>query len=192
MSDVTPNADEIELVRRCVSGDEAALTQFVKTYERAVFTLCLQMLRNRADAEDSAQESLVRACRSLHKWDGKRPLMPWLRTITANRCRTALEKRTRRSVTSLMGDVVAGSTDPGASMEAAAVVDEVDRALAELPENWATAVTMHYRGGLSCAVIAEAFGCAEGTVKTWLFRARGRLADLLSPAPEAVEKENAR
>lgn len=173
----SPNQAEFDLpqvVARCVAGEREAVIEFVRHFESAVFAVCLRMLRDRQDAEDAAQETFLRAVRNLHRWDPARPLLPWLSTIAANRCRTALGKRSKRPkpAVSLPEQTVAAESDD--------VAEEVDRALALLPERYREVVIMHYRGGLNCAEIAEAMGCAEGTVKTWLFRARQQLADELS------------
>lgn len=166
-------ADLQQLVRRCLDGEPAAHRAFVKRFERAVFGLCLRMLRHREDAEDIVQETFVRAIRNLHRWDPDRPLLPWLQTIAANRCRTALGKRERRARTiSNLPEV------PVAVDSTEDVVEEVDLAINQLPENYQQVVVMYYRGGLGCLEIADVLGCAEGTVKTWLFRARKQLAEM--------------
>lgn len=161
------------LVSRCVDGEAEAIVAFVRQFERAVFAVCLRMLRNRHDAEDAAQESLVRAVRNLNRWDPARPMMPWLQTIAANRCRTALGKRQRRPFLAVS---LPEEVEPAPEND---LVEEVDRALELIPERYREVVIMHYRGGLNCSEIAAAVGCAEGTVKTWLFRARQQLADEL-------------
>ena len=78
---------------RARSWPAAAL---VERFERQVFALCYRMLGQREDAEDVAQESLVRALRSLRNWDSSRDFVPWLLAIAGNRCRTLLAARARR------------------------------------------------------------------------------------------------
>lgn len=164
----------VDLVARCLRHENDALTEFVCRFERAVIGLCLRMLRDRQEAEDAAQETFLRAIRNLHKWDHERPILPWLQTIAANRCRTMLGKRTRRPI------VVSEVVDPGATERRMNdMVEEVDRALATLPSRWRDVVVMHYRGGLGVREIADVVGCASGTVKTWLFRARRQMAEEL-------------
>ena len=174
MSD-TPADDDLRcLVGRCLGGDEAALTAFVRRFERAVFGLCLRMLGDRQEAEDVAQETFVRAVRNLDKWEPHRPMMPWLQTIAANRCRTALGKRPRK-------------VNPAASLPELAyspslpddTADVVEDCVSRLPADWQAAVRLFYLEGFTCGRIAGTLGCAEGTVKTWLFRGRRRLAELL-------------
>lgn len=175
-ADNTPEADvELQaLVSRCLGGDSAAIAAFVSKFERFVFGLCLRMLRQREDAEDAAQETFVRAVRNLHRWDSSRPILPWLQTIAANRCRTALSKRTKRPLhtPNLPEPAIVDSTSSD-------MVEEVDRALATISDQYRDVIVLYYRGGLSVGEISEAIQVADGTVKTWLFRARKELADEL-------------
>lgn len=167
--------DERELVRRCLSGDADAVRTLVERFEQAVFGLCLRMLRHRQDAEDVAQDSLLRVVRHLGSWDGSRPLLPWVLTVAGNRCRTHLEKRQRlpRTVETLF-EPVAADSPPADGL--AAVLEEL---LGELREEYRTCFVLHHQGGLGLTEIGQIVGCPEGTVKTWLFRARKELAEKL-------------
>ena len=174
MSDTPADDDLPRLVARCLRGDEAALTAYVRRFERAVFGLCLRMLGDRQEAEDVAQETFVRAVRNLDKWEPRRPMMPWLQTIAANRCRTALGKRPRRAKPA--ASLPELSYSPKMPDDTA---DLIEDCVGQLPPDWQAAVRLFYLEGFACGRIAETLGCAEGTVKTWLFRGRKRLAKLL-------------
>lgn len=166
----------VELVRSCLAGDERGWGAFIERFQQPVFGLCLRMLRHRQDAEDVAQESLVRAVRNLHRWDQERPLLPWLMTITANRCRTALQRRIRRPLaTDFEIEPPANSPEPGVG----AISEEVDLAVNELRDEYRECFVLFYQSELGCAEISEVMGCPVGTVKTWLHRARNEVADRL-------------
>src|SRR5438132_14091434 len=84
-----PLADEVRaLVQRSLAGDQIAMLALVDRYQGQVFGLCHRMLGQRQDAEDMAQETFVRALRSLSQWDQEREFLPWLLAIAGNRCRT--------------------------------------------------------------------------------------------------------
>ncbi|MBS0262675.1 MAG: sigma-70 family RNA polymerase sigma factor, partial [Planctomycetes bacterium] len=100
------------LVRDCLAGNVDSLREFVQRFQPAVFGLCFRMLSHREDAEDVAQEVLLRALRNLSRWDPARPLYPWLMTIAANRCRTRLSQRTRRDLPAEFAEQVADDTSP--------------------------------------------------------------------------------
>jgi RNA polymerase sigma-70 factor (ECF subfamily) len=105
--------------------------------------------------------------------------MPWLMTITANRCRTALGRRTRTPaptdfpievLVGPLGNVLGESTE---------MAEELARALDELREDYRECFILFYQQEHNCAEIGELLGCPIGTVKTWLHRARQQLAGTL-------------
>lgn len=176
---IDASAEQVEtvaLVQRCLASDEAGWSAFIERFQQPVFGLCLRMLRHRQDAEDVAQESLVRAVRNLHRWDQQRPLLPWLLTITANRCRTALERRGRRPITSEFAVEPASVGPPENEGETA---EEISLALEKLRDEYRECFVLFYQGELGCAEIAEVMGCPVGTIKTWLHRARNQVAECL-------------
>lgn len=159
------------LVERCLAGDEPAMARFVGRFERLLYRVCYRMLGRREDAEDVVQDVFVRSFRSLHCWDPKRPLAPWLIAIAANRSRTALAKRAKRPVVAdIGGRAVEIKT---ASCELA---EELDLALTTLRNDYRECFELFYHDDLSVVEIADRLGVPEGTVKTWLYRARKELA----------------
>lgn len=168
--------DDAALVRRCLDGDEVSMRAFVEKFQGAVFGLCYRMVGQREDAEDVSQDVFLRAFRSLHRWDSERPMKPWLLMIAANRCRTALEKRSRQPITSEYVAHLAADGDLAASSE---LGEELELALDKLREEYRLCFVLFYQQELGCAEISEIMGCPLGTVKTWLHRARRELAEHL-------------
>src|SRR5262245_51792171 len=97
-------------------------------YESKVFRLCCALLRETAEAEDAAQESLVRIWKALPRFDGRAALSTWIYTITRNRCLTAIERR--RESESLSDETVALEAESAGAV----AVDESDDHLALLRE----------------------------------------------------------
>ncbi|MGL4419026.1 MAG: RNA polymerase sigma factor, partial [Gemmataceae bacterium] len=87
---------DAELVAACRREDPVALRSFVTRFQQDIHRLAWRLLRHHQDAEDVTQEVFVRAIRALHRWDGVRPLRPWVVAIAVNRCRTWLSQRPRR------------------------------------------------------------------------------------------------
>lgn len=168
-------SSDVELVERCLVGDPEGMRDLVRQFERPVFALCLRMLGQRQDAEDVAQESLVRMCRHLASWDGSRPLLPWVLAIAANRCRTALERRSRRPIT--VESLPEAADDGGGTSRD--IGEELHRALRDLREDHRVCFVLFYEQELSVIEIGEVLNVPEGTVKTWLHRARKQLAEVL-------------
>lgn len=168
--------DEVELVQGCLAGEHASVRAFVERFQGLIFGLCYRMLRHREDAEDVSQDVFARAFRSLRQWDQERPLKPWLMTIAANRCRTALEKRGRIPA---QCEIAVDLAVDNRYKEQSDLAEELQLAIDRLREEYRACFVMFYQQEMACAQIGEILGCPEGTVKTWLHRARRELAEHL-------------
>jgi len=166
--------DDVGLMQRCLAGQAAALRKFVDRYQGLVFALCFRMLSHRQDAEDVTQETLIRALRHLGQWESDRPFKPWLLAIAANRCRTRLGQRARRPLE--LGD---RSDDVVFEAAGSTLSDELQRAVAGLRDDYRLCFVMFYQQEMSVQEIAQTLDCPEGTVKTWLYRARKQVASEL-------------
>src|SRR5689334_22028624 len=102
----------VELVRRCLAGEQSAMVELVARYQGPIYGLCYRMLNQRQDAEDMAQETFVRALRNLASWDPTRDFEPWLFAIAGNRCRTMLATRKRRPPAQSLGDESPAADEP--------------------------------------------------------------------------------
>ena len=168
--------DDRELVKLCLAGDPNGWRAFVEQFQGPVFALCFRQLCQRQDAEDVAQETLVRAVRHLGRWDGIRPLKPWVLTIAVNRCRTHLSRRNTRIRT--VGTAFESAAPPKRIGEFD-LAEELQLALEQLRDEYRTCFLLFHQQELSVHEVARIMDCPEGTIKTWLHRARKDLADLL-------------
>jgi RNA polymerase sigma-70 factor (ECF subfamily) len=168
--------DDRALVERCKSGDEASMRRLVERFQGSVFGLCYRMLGHREDAEDVAQDVFVRTFRSLHTWDSSRPFRPWLLTIAANRCRTALVKRNRRPQAT---EFVNNEATLDHHEDSEALGEELQLALEQLREEYRMCIILFHQQELSLTEVSEILDRPPGTVKTWLHRARRELAEFL-------------
>ena len=170
--------DIVELLRG--GAFEAAFERLADRYERKVYRLCCSLLRDPDQAEDAAQESLVRVWKALAKYDQRASLSTWIYTITRNRCLTAIERR--RELDSLSDPGVeyeaeaAQAVGPDAEQDHLAVLRELVDAL---PERFRRVLTLFYYEERSVAEVAQMLGLPEGTVKTNLHRARAALGERL-------------
>lgn len=174
--------EDVILVQQCLNGDESSMRALLEKYQNLIYSLCLRMLGHPEDAEDVAQESLVRVFRNLQKWDQQRPLRPWLMTIAANRCRTALERRSKLpSQNDLAIDLAAEKREHSRhEQDEVDLGEELELALGELREEYRTCFVMYHQEELSYQEIGEVLDCPQGTIKTWLHRARAQLAERLT------------
>jgi RNA polymerase sigma-70 factor, ECF subfamily len=166
-----------EAIHELLRGGEhgRAFARLVERYESKVYRLCCALLRDRAQAQDAAQESLVRIWKALPGYDGRAALGTWIYAITRNRCLTVLGRR--RDFTSLeAGHVAAQTTAPEEPDDARELLRTL---VGTLPERYRRVVTLFYYEERSVAEVAEMLAMPEGTVKTLLFRARALLAEQL-------------
>jgi RNA polymerase sigma-70 factor, ECF subfamily len=183
-------ADEFcKLVDRCLSGEHSAILQLVDQHQRPVFGLCYRMLRHHQDAEDMAQETFVRALKSLSKWDRQRGFLPWLLAIAGNRCRTLLSRRMRRPPTSSLIEEPSDAADN--DEPARRLAEELKMAMGLLREEYRQAFVLFHEQELSCAEIGAALDCPVGTVKTWVHRARRELIERLRGRGILAEERHA-
>lgn len=166
--------DDCVLVQHCLAGEADAIRTFVERFQGLVFGLCYRMLRQREDAEDTAQETFTRIFRYLHQWEPQRPLKPWVMAIAANRCRTRLAHRAHQPQTT--GDWQDFAVD---SPKRLGLAEELQKALDLLREDHRLCFVMFYEQEFSVQEIADALECPTGTIKTWLHRARKQIAESL-------------
>ncbi len=175
-------SDDRDIIGLLRAGErERAFAQLLERYEGKIFRLCCALLRDRAQAEDVTQESLIRIWKALDRYDERAALSTWIYAISRNRCLSALERK--RTLESLADGEVAAAVEQVAATDAeppAAEQSELLRELVDLlPERLRRTLLLFYYEGRSTAEVAQMLGCPEGTVKTHLFRARAALAEQL-------------
>jgi RNA polymerase sigma-70 factor (ECF subfamily) len=172
--------DDRALVEALRAGDPQAPRLLIERYQGVVFGLCYRMMNHRHDAEDVAQETFVRALKGMAGFDRARPIRPWLLEIAANRCRTALSRRSRRLMMPLASPAEELTDPRGGPSDPDDLAGELERALGGLRPEYRLVFCLFHEQNLSYDEIARAAGRPVGTVKTWLHRARAELAEHLS------------
>ncbi|MGC4118239.1 MAG: RNA polymerase sigma factor [Myxococcales bacterium] len=180
---------EADLARRCRKGDAHAWRELVRRFTPLVYRLSLRMLRTGAEAEDASQEVFLRMHRSFSTFDATRPMTPWVARTAYHVCLRRLQSASSRALgdgQDLDGDeplsvADAQSTSPELAAEAAEAHSLLTSALFDLPAQDRALLDLRYREGLSDSEVAEATGMPVNTVKTRIFRARGRLRRFLAP-----------
>ncbi len=189
----TPAADpavrEQGLLERAKTGDQEAYGELVDAYAASIYTHVYRLVRHRQEAEDLAQEAFLRAYRYLPRFEQGRPFRPWLYTIATNLAYNALRARGRR------GHLVASGAEGArpenwetASGEKPMAWDHLDAeerrnrladAVAQLPEQAAALIHLHYHEGMALRQAGEILGLSETAAKVALHRARKKLRALL-------------
>lgn len=174
-------SSEADLVRRARQGDSEAWEALVKTHQEPVFRLAYLLLGDADEAEDAAQETLVRAYRALHRFDVDRPLRPWLLSIAANQVRNR-----RRSLGRYLGAVQRLFRDHPAveaSFEEKVFqrwqAETLWQAIRRLKLDDQQVIYMRYFLEIPVEEVASTLAIAEGTVKSRLHRAISRLQKVI-------------
>ena len=177
---------QARLLRRARQGDADAFEQLVAPYEKRIYALCLRMLAHREDAQDAAQEALLRLYRAMGSYRGDAQLGTFIYRVTANTCMDALRRRRVRAGESLEALYEEGFSpeDSAPGPEELALHDEKRRVLAEamqaLPEEQREILILRVVNDLPYERIAEILDLQLGTVKSRLARARMQLKKILA------------
>ncbi|MHC4489098.1 MAG: RNA polymerase sigma factor [Planctomycetota bacterium] len=167
------------------SGDHQAFAEFIDKYKETVFLCCRRLGLRDDQVEDVASETFLAAYRGLSRYSGRAELSTWLWSIAYRQGVNYLRKnRGQWQLEAEPDEQIAGSKErgPAASAQGKETEEIVWEAVERLPRLWAMAVILHYREQKSIADIAKIMKAKENTVKTYLFRARARLKEILAAA----------
>lgn len=173
--------DDIYYIEKVLNGQTNNFSFIVEKYKDIVFSIALKVLRNREDAEEMAQESFIKAYKSLHTFKGNAKFSTWLYRITYNSCISEVRKKKLKFVST---DDVQISEDVE-EMNFDGIPEEnrskyVKAALEKLPEDEYTLILLFYFEEKSIEEICGITGFSESNAKVKLFRARKKLYSILN------------
>ena len=168
---------------KLLAGDHEAFAEFVDKYKSQVFLCCRTLGLREDEAEDVASETFLAAYKAISRYRGQAELSTWLWSIAY--CQAVNYLRKNRRMQQLLAGPDGQAANSKQARPAAAVQDKeqekiVWEAVKKLPRLWAVAVILHYREQKSTKDIAKIMRTKQNTVKTYLFRARKRLQELLA------------
>ena len=173
-----PDPDSNLIARVLVSDDHAAFGELVRHHQSAVRNFLRHLSRGDAAlADDLAQETFVRAYRTLRRYQGNSAFLTWLLGIAHNVWRNA--RRQQRPHVSLDGSEIDASSD-GSAQRGSELREDLASALKTLSTEEQLALHLGYQQGLSHIEIAELLDWPLGTVKTHLARSKEKLRPLLA------------
>ena len=187
---VPKDVDESALIERCREGDVAAFEPLVEKYRQRVWRLAFQVLRDREEAWDCAQDAFVRAFQSLGSFRGQSAFYTWLFRIAMNVATDRLRSRGAQARAFGTQAIPAEewertAPDPEARPDQVAIGAErrerISQALDTLPPNARAIIMLSDVEGLSYREIATVLNCPIGTVMSRLHNARKRLRTALGP-----------
>ena len=183
--------EDQQLVERVQRGDKRAFDLLVLKYQHKILGLIVRFVRDPHEAQDVAQEAFIKAYRALANFRGDSQFYTWLYRIAINTAKNYLVARGRRppesDISAEDAEFMDGDHDLKdiESPERLMLRDEIEatvhRAIAALPEDLRTALTLREIDGLSYEDIAAVMQCPVGTVRPRIFRAREAVDKALQP-----------
>jgi len=190
------------LVKKAQNNDLDAFEELVRIYENKVYALCVHLAGSHADAQDLAQETFIRAYRSLGSFRREADFGTWLHRIAVNMWLNLRRKNSARQAlyyldepyqsgdgSEVSREIAGDSGDPLQMLEEKEYRGLVRAALGDLSEEHRAVLVLREIEGYSYEEVSRMLGCSLGTVKSRLSRARGamrrRMTDLAREAGEA-------
>lgn len=169
-----------ELVERCRQGDARSFNELYQKYSRAMYNTSLRIMNNSGDAEDVLQESFCDAFAAIGSFAYKSTFGAWLKRIVINKSINALRKRKmtiidmeKTTIGHLPEDEIYDET------ETQFKVEEIKKAVLELPNGYRTVLTLHLFEGYDHEEIAEILAVSHVTVRTQYMRAKQKLLQII-------------
>jgi RNA polymerase sigma-70 factor (ECF subfamily) len=192
--DLQTLADQ-EVVALAREGREAAYRELVRRYERPVFSLIYRMVRDRALAEDLAQDTFVKVLNALGSYRSEYKFSSWIFKIANNVAIDQLRRReldtlsldgapdarTQQEIEATAFQATDRSETPLEELEARELGSVIEQAIARLRPEYRSCILLRHVEGRSYEEIAEALDLPLGTVKTYIHRARHELREYLEP-----------
>jgi RNA polymerase sigma-70 factor (ECF subfamily) len=183
-----------ELVKRAQEGDSDAFAALFHTHKARIYSVCLRMTNNAAEAEDLTQDAFLQVFRKIASFRGDSAFSTWLHRISVN---TVLMHFRKKSLCQVSLDEPYSNEDGGKVRreigtrdgDLAGCIDRITlaRAMKELPPGYRTIFLLHEVEGYEHKEIAEMLGCSVGNSKSQLHKAKLRIRELLARSIEAQQ-----
>lgn len=189
---------EAEAIRRAQQGDAAAFERLYRLHSRRVYSLCLRMVGNTAEAEDLAQEAFLQLFRKISTFRGESAFSTWLHRLAVN---VVLMKLRRKSGTEASLEEITEPDDEsggprrdfgGPDLRLSGSIDRLNlqRAVDQLPPGYKAVFVLHDVQGYEHNEIAGIMDCSIGNSKSQLHKARMRLRELLHEELRSKARED--
>jgi len=167
-----------EIVEACKSGDRQAQFELYRLYGKAMYNVCLRMVKNETDAEDLLQSSFVDIFTKLHSFRFQSSVGAWIKRIVINNCINFLKKR-RIQLEELDVERHDHTAKTVTTPVMGISVDAVKTAMTELPDGYRVVFTLYLLEGYDHKEIGEILGITEATSKSQYSRAKKKLQNIL-------------
>jgi len=173
------NKDDQHIINACKKGDRKAQELLYKKYSALLFGICLRYAKDRVEAQDFLQESLIIVFRDLHQYQPRSALGAWLRKVTVNVCLQQLRKKQNIFQTHSIEEVCSNSIQEEADIFSRFRERALLQMVQQLPTGYRIVFNLYAIEGYSHQEIAEMLNISASTSKSQLSRAKATLRKLL-------------
>ena len=174
--------EQQELVNACLRGDRKAQHALYSNYAKAMYNICLRMVRNQADADDVLQSAFIHVFNHLGSFRGDATLGAWIKRITVNTCINFVKKKRPEVLDwddSLQNIPAERETDDA---ESRMNVQRIKEAMHQLPDGYRIVFSLYLLEGYDHKEIAQILNITEATSKSQFSRAKSRVRELITNA----------
>lgn len=184
------NKDENVIIKKAQTGDDSSFETLIELYQDRAYAIAYSIMGNSHDSYDMVQDSFIKVYKHLHKFNFKSSFNTWLFRIIKNTCIDEIRKKNRNKTISIDytyansdGEVTVQYEDDSKSIED--IVEEKERAsllkecLEKLSVEHRTVIVLYDIKGYDYQEISDLLEVSLGTVKSRIFRARGKLAEII-------------
>jgi RNA polymerase sigma-70 factor (ECF subfamily) len=169
------------MVMAALAGDDEAFETVIRTYSRRVYVVAYAMVQDVSEAEDIVQDTFLKAHRQRRNLREPEKFPAWLLAVTRNAARDRLRRRRPQADAETFDTLVDPAAAPGSALEQEERQAHLRRALASLPEEHRTALTLRYLEGHDYRAIEAAMGLSNGALRGILGRALATMRKSLKP-----------
>jgi RNA polymerase sigma-70 factor (ECF subfamily) len=178
----TSSSDDI-LIKRIAAGDQLAMRTLFARHRVPLYRFVLRIVPDAALAEDILSDVFFDVWRQASRFEGRSAVSTWLLSIARFKAFSALRRRREAELDGEVASAIADpADDPEVVMEKKSTGELLRRSLASLPPEQGAVIDLVYYHGKTVAEVADIVGANEATVKTRMFYARRKLAELVKAA----------
>lgn len=171
--------EDIELIDQYIAGDDAAVEQLIRRYQKMVYSFAYKMVNNMEDAKDITQNTFIKAIFGLKKFKKRSSFKTWLYRIAVNTSLNHIRKGGYREV-ELNESLCRNQAGSLSFIIQKEKRDSINKSLDQLPKQQRLAVILRAYEGLSCNQASQVMECSEGAVKAHYHFGIKKLRELLS------------
>ena len=183
---INENTDQVEysnthaeIIESCKLGDRSAQFELYRLYAKAMYNVCLRMVKNETDAEDLLQNSFVDVFSKLHSFQYKSSVGAWMKRIVINNCINFLKSKRVKFEELEEGYKLKLTIAEKETLDSSYSVEKINQAIYKLPEGYRVVFSLYLMEGYDHKEIGSILGVTEATSKSQLSRAKKRIKEIL-------------